>query len=410
MSERATSYCRCCHSEDMLMFLPLGLHGPAQGFLKLSQIDDETLFELNTHACLQCGLIQVPNRIPPDFFRHYLYVPSTATQMHKHFGDLAGLLKERFLTASGNLFVDVGCNDGLLLKAAHDIGCKTLGIDPAENIGQLAKDKGLDVISEYFSPEIAKIARDQYGAATVITSNNTFNHIDDLDNFMQGVKILLADNGVFVVEVPQAIEYMNKLMFDNIYHEHLSVFSVKSLKDLYARFDMEIFDIDPLSVQGGSMRVYARHRQDGATQPAKIGVWLEKERQIGLLDRDAYARYKAKVETIRDELLEILRDIKAQGKKVIGYGAAAKGNTLLNYYQIGSDTLDFIADKNQLKHGMYSPGMHIPVVSTDEIARAKPDYMLILAWNLADEIMAQQSDFKAGGGRFIIPFPKPVII
>ena len=171
-----------------------------------------------------------------------------------------------------------------------------------------------------------------------------------------------------------------------------------------------IFDIDPLTVQGGSMRVYARHRRDGTTQPDKISAWLEKEEQIGLLDRNAYARYKEKVEAIRDELLDILRGIKAQGKKVIGYGAAAKGNTLLNYYQIGNDTLDFIADKNQLKHGMYSPGMHIPVVSTDEIARAKPDYMLILAWNLADEIIAQQSEFKAGGGKFIIPFPKPVII
>ena len=408
MSERASNYCRCCNSTNMFMFLALGDHGPAQGFLKQDQLN-ETLYGLNTHACLDCGLIQVPNRIPPNFFRHYLYVPSTASQMHEHFDQLAKKLKTNFLINDDDLFVDIGCNDGLLLKAAHDIGIKTLGIDPAENIVQLAKDKGLDVISEYFNPEIAKQALKLFGNAKVITSNNTFNHIDDLINFMEGVKELMADDGIFVVEVPQAIEYVNKLMFDNIYHEHLSVFSVKSLKDLYAQFGMEIFDIEPLVVQGGSMRVFARNKQNKADCKV-LQEWLKKEQAVGLLDRNTYVRYKKAVEQIRDELLDILKRAKAEDKSIIGYGAAAKGNTLLNYYQIGNETLDYIADKNTLKHGLYSPGMHIRVEPTEKINETKPDLMLILAWNLADEIMEQQKAFREAGGQFIIPFPKPKIV
>lgn len=410
MSERAADYCRCCDSTNMTLFLPLGPHGPAQGFLKQSQLVDETLFELNTHACLNCGLIQIPNRIPPDFFRHYLYTPSTAAGMHEHFGKFAELLQQTLLTDEGSLLVDVGCNDGLLLKYAHDLGVATLGIDPAENIGQLAKDKGLDIISEYFNPETAALARERYGPAKVITSSNTFNHIDDLHGFMQGVKTLLADDGVFIIEAPQAIQYMNKLMFDNIYHEHTSVFSVKSLMELYAAIDMEIYDIEPLVVQGGSMRVFARFKQGEGSVPTKIQQWLDREQEAGLLDPEAFPAYKKSVEGIRNELMDILKALKQDGKKIAGYGASAKGNTLLNYYQIGTDTLDFIADKNTLKHDLYSPGMHIPVVSTEMIKTEKPDYLLILSWNFAEEIMQQQSDFKAAGGKFILPIPRPEIV
>ena len=410
MSERATDFCRCCESTNMLLFLPLGAHGPAQAFLRQDQLNDEQLFELNTHACLDCGLIQVPDRIPPDFYRHYLWIPSTAAQMHTHFGELAAKIKSNLISDGNDLFVDIGCNDGLLLKSAHDIGIRTLGIDPAENIGQMAKDKGLDVISEYFNATTAAAAVAQYGKAKVITSNNTFNHIDNLHDFMAGIQILLDDDGSFIVEVPQAIEYINKLMFDNIYHEHVSVFSVKSLVDLYRSFGMEIYDIEAIDVQGGSMRIYARKAADSGTIPGIVSEWLGKEKAVGLLDADTYEQYKLAVEKIRDELCAILADIKDNGKTVFGYGASAKGNTLLNYYGIGPDTMPFIVDKNTLKHGLYSPGMHIPVHPVEKIASDKPDYILILAWNFADEIMEQQAEFKAAGGKFIIPFPKPKVV
>jgi 2-polyprenyl-3-methyl-5-hydroxy-6-metoxy-1,4-benzoquinol methylase len=410
MSERASDFCRCCESKDMFMFLPLGPHGPAQGFLEREKLDQEKLYDLNTHACLKCGLIQVPNRLPPDFFRHYLWVPSTGALAHVHFADLAKTINSRLLTDPEDLFVDIGCNDGLLLKSAHDIGIKTLGIDPAENIGQMAKEKNLTVISEYFNAETARMALEQHGKAKVITSNNTFNHIDNLHDFMDGISILLERDGTFIVEVPQALQYFNNLMFDNIYHEHVSVFSVKSLSDLYRSFGMEIYDIESIDVQGGSMRVYARFADGEVSIPPGVQEWLDEEKRSGLLDANSYKRFKASVEKIREELLSMLKDLKAEGKSIIGYGASAKGNTLLNFYGIGTETLPIIVDKNTLKHGLHSPGMHIPVCPVEMIAEKNPDYVLILAWNFAEEIMDQQAEYHRAGGKFIVPLPKPRIL
>lgn len=410
MTERAVDICRCCGSRNMLMFLPLGAQPPANAFLKAEQFAEEKAFELNTHACLDCGLIQIPNRIPDDFFRHYLYIPSAAATMYGHFARLAEQLQERYLQDPGDLLVDVGCNDGLLLKSAHDLGIRTLGIDPAENIGALAREKGLDVYGEYFNPDTAADVAASYGKASVITTSNTFNHIDDLDGFMAGVRLLLDEGGVFIVEVPRAIEYHSKSMFDNIYHEHLSVFSVRSLQALYAKFDMVIFDIEYIDVQGGSMRVFARA---GAADPAvsdTVGEWLAVEESMGLTAPETYSQYRARVDGLRSELLALLDGLLAQGRRIAGYGAPAKGNTLLNYYGIGPERIPYLADKNPLKQGLYSPGMHIPVVAPDRIAEDRPDYLLILAWNFADEIIAQQADYRASGGQFILPIPRPEIV
>ncbi len=392
------------------MFLPLGPQPPANAFLRQDQFESETFFELNTYACLDCGLVQIPDRVPADFFRHYLYFPSASPMMHGHFASLAEQINERFISSGDDLLVDIGCNDGLFLKASHDLGIRTLGIDPAENIVELARQKGLEIYSEYFDAETARAVLEKYGKATVITSNNTFNHIDNLDSFMEGIRILLGDDGVFIIEVPRAIEYKNKLMFDNIYHEHTSVFSVKSLKDLYARYDMEIFDLEYIDVQGGSMRVFARKITPGADIADTVNEWLTIEKEIGLTDPEMYKIYKSQVDHIRDELLALLDDLIACGKKVAGYGAPAKGNTLLNYYGIGPDRLPYLADRNELKQGLYTPKMHIPVVSPDVIMQDRPDYLLILAWNFADEIIKQQDDYRRQGGKFILPIPKPVIV
>lgn len=286
----------------MTMFLPLGAHPPANAFLKEEELKEEVTFELNTYACVDCGLIQIPNRIPDDFFRHYLYVPSASATMHVHFTSLAKKLQDRYLKDKDDLLIDVGCNDGLLLKAAHDIGINTLGVDPAENIGKIAKEKGLEIYGEYFNPDTAKIALEKYGPATVITTSNTFNHIDDLRGFMEGVRVILKKEGVFIVEVPRAIEYKTKLMFDNIYHEHLSVFSVKSLKDLYADFDMEIFDLEYIDVQGGSMRVFARAKSVESEISDTVGEWLENEAKLGLYTKENYENYKVQIDVFRRNL------------------------------------------------------------------------------------------------------------
>lgn len=403
--------CRACKSDKMLMFLPLGVHPPANSFLRAEQLDEpEPSFELNTYACLNCGLVQIPDNIPPGFYRHYLYIPSASTTMHEHFYGLAEILKAQHLRAPKAMVVDVGCNDGLFLKASHDLGLNTLGIDPATNIVEFAREKGLRVVNEYFNPETARQVRDDFGAATVIVTTNTFNHIDDLHSFVKGVEILLADDGVFLIEVPHALDYVQKNEFDTIYHEHLSVFSVKSLVDLLRFFEMEIFEIERLPIHGGSMRVYSRKKRGSTEVSPTVAEWLLREEDAELCSSETYVAFAESVRRIKEELLALLRQLKQGGKKIIGYGAPAKGSTLLNYYEIGRDTLDYLVDKNPLKHGLYSPGTHIPIVEPERIAEDPPDYMLILAWNFADEIMAQQQAFRERGGKFILPIPEPRVV
>ncbi|MEO5824786.1 MAG: class I SAM-dependent methyltransferase [Gemmatimonadales bacterium] len=400
--------CRACTSSNLLMYLPLGKHPAANAFLRPDQLTaSEPKWSLDTHVCLDCALIQVPDVLPPDFFVDYLYIPSASDTMHAHFRGTAQRFRERLVTAPGQLVVDIGCNDGLLLSACQRECLKTLGVDPAANIVERARANGIEVFNEYFTAESAQRILAQYGPAQVIVTTNTFNHIDSLHGFTEGVVTLLAPGGTFVIEVPQALTCIEQNEFDTVYHEHLSVFSVSSLAALVKFFGLQVVDVDELPIHGGSMRVYLR--REGPAAPV-VAQWLERERKAGLFEATTYAAHAERVETIRGELMTLLLDLKKQGKRLAGYGAPAKGNTLLNYYGIGPDVLEFLADRNALKQGRLSPGMHIPVVSPDEIAKQAPDYLLVLAWNFGDEIMAQQESYRANGGQFIVPIPQPRIV
>lgn len=402
------SACRACTSGNLLMYLPLGDHPAANAFLRPEALGaPEPRWPLDTHVCLDCGLIQVPDKLPADFFVDYLYIPSASDTMQAHFRQVARRFRETLVTEPGQLVVDIGCNDGLLLGACRDEGLRTLGVDPAANIAELARAKGVEVFNEYFTAESAGRVLAQYGAAQVIVTTNTFNHIDNLHGFMAGVDTLLAPGGTFVIELPQALTCVLDNEFDTVYHEHLSVFSVTSLAALGKFFGLQVVDVDELPIHGGSMRVYLR--RSGPASPV-VAEWLARERTAGLFEASTYASHAARVERIRTELMTMLLELKRQGKRLAGYGAPAKGNTLLNYYGIGPDLLMFLADRNPLKQGRLSPGMHIPVVSPDEIAKQQPDYLLILAWNFGDEIMAQQEAFRAGGGKFILPIPEPRVV
>ena len=394
----------------MYMFLPLGDHPPANAFLRRDQLEEpEPTFALDTHVCLDCALIQVPNVIPPDFFRNYVYVPSASDTMHEHFGGLARLVRERLLTDGDGLVVDIGCNDGLFLSSLNRLGARTLGIEPATNLTEVARTRGVEVINDYFAPDIARDAAGRHGPAQVIVTTNTFNHIDDLHHFMAGVVELLADAGTFVIEVPHAGDLVEKNEFDTVYHEHVSEFSVKSLADLFAFFDLEVVDVERLPVHGGSMRVFGKRTGRTEASPA-VSDWREAERRAGLFEEATYTAFSGRVEQIRARLLRMLGELKAGGSRIAGYGAPAKGNTLLNYYAIGPETLLYLADRNALKQGLFSPGMHIPVVPPERVLEDRPDYLLILAWNFADEIMRQQEEFRRQGGRFIVPIPAPEVV
>ena len=400
--------CRACGSRNLFLYLPLGDHPPANAFLRKDQLDrPEARFPLDTHVCLDCALIQVPDKLPPDFFEDYVYIPSASDTMRRHFAALARRFKEQFVSATGQRVVDIGCNDGLLLSACRDVGLSTLGIDPSKNIAEMARAKGIDVFNEYFTAESANRVLAEYGPAQVIVTTNTFNHIDNLRAFTQGVMTLLAPTGTFVIEVPQALTCVEQNEFDTVYHEHLSVFSVKSVEALGSTFGLQVVDIDELPIHGGSMRLYLR--REGVQKPV-VAEWLKRERDAGLFNRATYVAHATRVARIRDGLIAMLRDLKGRGKRLAGYGAPAKGSTLLNYYGIGPELLDFLADRNPLKHGRFSPGTHIPVVSPDAIEVEAPDYLLILAWNFADEIIEEQSAFRARGGKFILPIPEVRIV
>jgi SAM-dependent methyltransferase len=402
--------CRTCKSERLYLFLELGEHPLANGFLEARQLDEPELrFPLDVHACLDCGLIQVADQIPPGYFRHYVYIPSASDVMHDHFAGLAETIAARFLESDDALTIDIGCNDGLFLSFLGGRSKRTLGIDPAENIAELARGRGVEVVTEYFTPDVAELVRDEHGPARVVVSTNTFHHIGDLDPFTFGVTTLLAEDGVFVVEVPHALELVEQNEFDGVYHEHVSQHTVKSFVDHFRLFGLEVFDVERLDVHGGSMRVFARKAANGGEPSDVVRGWLAEEERRGLFASETYDRFRERVERNRDELLRILSELERDGRRIVGYGASARGNTLLNYYAIGPETLDYIVDRNPLKHGLYSPGMHIPVVGPEKLDEDDPDYVLLIAWNFAEEIMRQLEGFRSRGGQFILPIPEATI-
>jgi SAM-dependent methyltransferase len=393
------------------MFLSLGAHPPANAFLTKNLLRRaERTWPLDIYVCLDCALIQVRNCLPKRFFRNYLYIPSASDTMIDHFSRFAKELTERFALSRDSLVVDIGSNDGTFLGNFKKSAIRVLGIEPASNLAKVARANGVETVNEYFSKVTAVKVREKYGRASVIVTTNTFNHVDDLHKFLAGVVTLLHDRGTFVIEVPHALELVQNNEFDTIYHEHLSQFSVQSLVQLFGACDMEIVDIEQLPIHGGSMRVWASNKTGGRGGTQAAERWVAREKRARLFSRSTYERLSRRITENKRKLWKILTSIKSRGQRVAGYGAPAKGNTLLNYYQIGTETVDYLVDRSPLKHGLYSPGMHIPILPVGKILDERPEYLLILAWNFATEIIHQQEEYRALGGKFIVPIPEPRIV
>ncbi|WBU52361.1 class I SAM-dependent methyltransferase [Paracoccus sp. SCSIO 75233] len=402
------THCRACGSDRLFLFLPMGDHLPANMLVRPEDAGQpQPGFPLNSQACLDCGMIQVADQIPEGFFRHYLYIPSGAVTMHGHFEELAQVLVEK---AEGGLIADIGCNDGLMLGFANRMGAKTLGIDPAANLAERAAENGVEVHVAYFGPETADEVRAKYGRAKVISTTNTLNHIGDLAGFMDAIGRLLTDDGWFVVEVPWGRDIIRTNQFDNIYHEHLSEMSLRSLVRMAERAGMAVQHVTYLPVHGGSMRVFIR-RADMVTDPSEeVTRMLAAEDEAGMTEQATFEGFADRARKVGEELHDLLGRLKAEGASIAGYGAPAKGNTLLNFFRIGPETVEYLVDRNPLKQGMLSPGMQIPIHDPSVIAERKPDYLLVLAWNFFDEIRTQLADYEAAGGRFILPLPFPKIV
>ena len=384
----------------------------ANNFLREEQLSSpEFIAPLGIVFCANCGLVQLTHVVSPEImFRDYVYIPSTSKTMINHFAGLAKKIVEKFNLSEDSLVVDIGSNDGTLLKFFKTHKVQVLGIEPATNIAKLAEANGIETINDFFSRRTALEIVNGRERARVVTGTNVFAHVNDLDDFLKGIDILLEDHGIFIIEVPYLPDLLEKIEFDTIYHEHLSYFSIKPLVTLFKKFKMEIFDVERIGIHGGSIRVFIKR----ASTPNPISesvtnlLALEQERRLDSIE--TYLAFAAKVTSIKERLIELLKRLKSEGKRIIGYGAAAKGNMLLNYCKIGTDIIDYIVDSIPYKQGRYTPGMHIPVVPEERIMQDKPDYALILAWNFAEEIMVKQQKYEELGGRFIIPVPNPQIV
>jgi len=329
--------------------------------------------------------------------------------MTDHFASLAKDVFRRCQLRERDLVVDIGSNDGSLLSYFKGYGIKTLGIDPAVNLAKIAELKGITTINNYITPVLAKKIYKKYGQANVITATNVVAHIDNLYDLFKSVEILLGVNGVFICEFPYLLDLIKNNQFDTIYHEHLSYFSIKPLIKLTSRVNLELFDVFRSNIDGGSLRVVFKKKNIKLEINAKIKKLLDNENNYGLYNFSTYQKFAKRVKHVSDNLQKTLKKIKKQGKTIAGYGAAAKGNILLNYCHINDKLIDYIVDSTPYKQGLFTPGTHIPIFPEAEIMKTKPDYILILAWNFAFEIMDKEKKYKVQGGKFIIPVPKVTI-
>ena len=392
--------------------MPLGNQPLANSFLKSpDEFTDEQFFPLDTVFCESCSLVQIPDVVDPEvLFRHYLYVTGTSETIAKHNQAYARAVTDMLWLTKNDLVIEVASNDGSLLRCFQDLGVKTLGVDPATNVAAMARANGVETINEFFNHETAKRIRAERGAAKAVIGNNVLAHVDDTQGFLRGCKEVIDRDGLVIIEMPYLGDLLKRTEYDTIYHEHLCYFSVNSLMRLCESAGLRIVRIDHVPIHGGSLRMHAGHEEVRPNHSEQVLAWAEEEKSKGFTSFDRYEQLARSVERSRETLMELLTRLKAEGKTVAGYGAAAKGNTLLNYCQITTDLLPYVVDKNPLKLGMFTPGRHIPVLPVSTLLEQQPDYLLILAWNFAEEIMRQQSEYKARGGKFIIPIPEATVV
>lgn len=402
-------FCRSCGSHDLLTFLQLGPTPIPNGFLKSYHLHKaEKFYPLDVCFCKSCGLVQLAHVVSPKvMFKNYVYIPSTSETMRKHFANLAKNAIQKTNAKKEELVVDIGSNDGTLLKAFKSLGMKILGIDPAENLAEKANQEGIETICALFTKELAAKIRKDRGQAQIITATNVVAHVHDLHDFFEGVKILLDDKGLFIAEFPYLIDLIENVEFDTIYQEHLSYFSITPFDRLLKKHGLNLIDVERLPVHGGSVRVFVSKKGANSVRVKKL---LQLEKNKKLLSPETYLKFRRKVDKIRHELIQQLWDLRLKGKSIVGYGASAKGNVMLNYCRIGPETLDYIVDSIPYKQGKFTPGMHIPIYPESKLLEKQPDYTLLLAWNFADEIIKKQSQYRKRGGRFILAVPKLSII
>ncbi len=403
--------CHICGSSEVKPFLSLGETALANSYLTEEMLAvPEKKFPLEVAFCGNCKLVQLTCVVPPELlFKHYLYVTSTSNTFRVHFTKYAEDVAREFSLGKGSLVVDIGSNDGLLLKGFQKSGVSVVGVEPADNLAELANKDGVETINDYFNDEVVDSLISSKGKADVVTANNVFAHTTTIHEIARNVKRLLKDEGVFVIEAAYFVNMLRDMTFDGIYHEHLFHYSLTPLDYFFRMEGMRIFRVQVVSSHGGSLRVFVKKAESNRAIDASVAEMLENEKKLGIHDFKTYEEFAGRVYINRDKLVKLVRSLKSQGKSIAGYGAPAKATTLLSFCSLGSDVIDYIVDDSPLKQNLYLPGMHIPIVSSEMLDRKQPDYLIILAWNFAEEIMKKTRNYAEKGVKFIVPVPEPVV-
>ncbi|ETK34320.1 SAM-dependent methyltransferase [Microbispora sp. ATCC PTA-5024] len=387
----------------------LGATPPCERFLTAEQLDEpEMTYPLHLRLCTDCRLAQIPALITPeDTFTEYAYFSSYSTSWVEHARRFVADAVERLRPG---FVVEVASNDGYLLRHVVERGIRCLGVEPSANVGRAARDAGVPTVTEFLTPETGSAIRAEHGPADLVVANNVYAHIPDVAGFTRGLRALVADDGWVSVEVQHLLTLMELNQYDTIYHEHFQYYTVDSAQRALASGDLTLVDVELLPTHGGSIRLWARPSGTGAEPGPRVAEVLAREKAAGLHELSGYAQFADRVARVRRELLAFLVDAAAQGRTVVGYGAPGKGNTLLNHCGIRPDLLRYTVDRNPYKHGRFTPGARIPVLPPDQIAVDRPDYVLVLPWNLREELTAQLSYVRDWGGRLVFPIPRLEIV
>jgi SAM-dependent methyltransferase len=402
--------CRFCKKPLRYSFVDLGKTPLSNSFLREEQLNnEENCYPLHAFVCENCYLVQLPVfESPEKIFGNYAYFSSYSDSWLTHARNYTELMIQRFGYGKNSLVIEIASNDGYLLQYFRDKFIPVLGIEPAENVADLANKAGIRTIIKFFGVNTAIELASQDQKADLLIGNNVLAHVPDLNDFVRGIKMILKEDGVATLEFPHLVQLVSKNQFDTIYHEHFSYFSFITVTKVFAHHGLTLFDVEELATHGGSLRIYARHSEDKSKPVGeKVQELLNREKQAGITSMNYYLSFSQKVMDTKNKIKNFFHKAKAEEKKIAGYGAPAKGNTLLNYCGLGKEFIKFTVDKNPHKQGLYLPGTHIPILHPDTIRTSKPDYLLILPWNLKEEIMDQMSCIREWNGNFVVLIPEP---